>query len=83
MLVDPRTFNGTVGVAKAANWNSFSSVRNDFPDPDLVHELLVFSIRQNRYRLLTYPVFARHKLYIKALLNHREYDRKDWREKWP
>ena len=70
-------------VAKGADRNAFSSVREDFPDADLVQELLVFNIRQNRYRLITYPVFTRRKLYIKALLSHKEYDRKEWREKWP
>ena len=53
------------------------------PDADLVNGLLVFNIRQNRYRLIAYPVFSRHRLYIKALLSHKEYDRKNWVNKWP
>ena len=70
-------------TAKSADWDSFGAVREDFPDADLVDSLLVFNIRRNRYRLIVYPVFARRRLYIKALLSHKEYDRKDWKIKWP
>jgi mRNA interferase HigB len=70
-------------TAKSADWGNFASVRDDFPDADLVNGLLVFNIRQNRYRLIVYPVFARRRLYIKALLTHMEYDKKDWEKKWP
>ena len=43
----------------------------------------MFNIRHNRYRLIVYPAFSRRKLYVKALLSHKEYDRKDWETKWP
>lgn len=69
-------------VAKSADWGSFAAVREQYPDADLVNGLLVFNIRQNRFRLIVYPAFSRRKLYIKALLTHKEYDRKDWQTKW-
>jgi len=70
-------------VAKSAEWDSFAAVRKQFPDADLVNGLLIFHIRQNRLRLIVYPAFSRRKLYIKALLTHKEYDRKGWEIKWP
>jgi mRNA interferase HigB len=70
-------------LAKNAEWASFADVGETFPDADLVNGLLVFNIRHNRYRLIVYPVFSRRKLYIKALLTHAEYDRKDWEHQWP
>ena len=70
-------------TARRADWDGFGAVRKDFPDADLVESLLVFNIRHNRYRLIVYPAFSRRKLYIKALLSHKEYDRKDWETKWP
>ena len=69
--------------AKCADWPNFAAVRTAFPDADLVNGLLVFNIRHNRYRLIVYPVFSRRKLYIKALLTHREYETKDWKNQWP
>jgi mRNA interferase HigB len=70
-------------TARGADWPHLAAVRETFPDADMVNELLVFNIRQNRYRLIVYPVFSRRRLYIKALLAHKEYDRKDWENKWP
>jgi mRNA interferase HigB len=70
-------------TAKGSDWTGFAAVRQTFPDADLVNGLLVFNIRRNRYRLIVYPVFSRRKLYIKALLTHKEYDRKEWENKWP
>ena len=70
-------------AARAADWDSLRAVRNQFADADLVGNLLVFNIRRNRYRLIVYPAFSRRKLYVKALLDHKEYDRGDWKTKWP
>ncbi len=70
-------------AARKADWTRVTDVWDSVPDADYVEGLLVFNIRQNRYRLIVFPVFARRKLYIKALLSHKEYDRKDWQSKWP
>lgn len=70
-------------AAKNADWSTFAEVRATFPDADLVSGLLIFNIRHNRYRLIVYPVFPRRKLYIKALPIHKDYDRKEWENKWP
>ena len=70
-------------VARCADWACFAGVREHFPAADLVDGLLVFNVRRNRYRLIVYPVFSRRKLYVKALLNHKEYERGDRRNRWP
>ena len=70
-------------VARAADWPDFAALRGRFPDAGLVNGLLVFSIRHNRHRLIVYPVFSRRKLYVRALLTHREYETKDWKNQWP
>jgi mRNA interferase HigB len=69
-------------TAKNADWSELAEVRAQFPDADFVNGLPVFNIRHNRFRLIVLPVFSRRKLYIKALLNHKEYTRKDWKTKW-
>ncbi len=69
-------------TAKEADWDNFLAVQQTFKDADMVSGLLVFDIRRNRFRLIVYPVFSRRKLYIKALLTHKEYDRKNWVTKW-
>lgn len=70
-------------ASQSAEWRSLAEVRGTFADADLVGELLVFNIRHNRYRLIVYPSFRRLTLYIKALLDHKEYDKGDWKKRWP
>lgn len=57
---------------------NFSDLRNTFRSVDLVRERIVFDIRGNRYRLITFINFARQECYIKAVLTHNEYDKKHW-----
>jgi mRNA interferase HigB len=68
-------------VAHAAAWKSIADVRADFPAADQVGAVLIFNIRHNRYRLIAFVVYGKQKLYVKALLTHKEYDRKEWM-KW-
>jgi mRNA interferase HigB len=68
--------------ARAAAWRNLGHVRDDFPFADQVGSALVFNIRHNRYRLIAFVVYRKQKLYVKALLTHKEYDREDWK-KWP
>ena len=70
-------------IARGAQWTCFEDVHSTIADADFVNGLLVFNIRQNRFRLIVFPVFKRQTLYIKALLSHKAYDRKDWVNKWP
>ncbi len=68
-------------VARSANWEKLSDVRLQYPSADQVGSVLIFNIRHNRYRLITFAVFPKLKLYLKALLTHAEYDRGEWK-KW-
>ena len=69
-------------AAHMAAWRNLADVRDDFPSADQVGSTLVFNIRHNRYRLIAFVVYRKQKLYVKALLTHKEYDREDWK-KWP
>lgn len=68
-------------AARTASWQSLQDVRMSFPDADQVGAVLIFNIRGNRYRLIVTHTFPKNKLYVKALLTHKEYDRKEW-TKW-
>jgi len=68
-------------AARAARWESFDAVRADFPDADQTGSVLIFNIRHNRYRLIARVLYTKQKLYVKALLTHKEYDREEWK-KW-
>jgi mRNA interferase HigB len=68
-------------TAMAARWDNIQDIRQVFPDVDHVGQVLVFNIRHNRYRLIVTVFYPSRTIYMKALLTHREYDRKEWK-KW-
>jgi mRNA interferase HigB len=68
-------------TAMAARWDNIQDIRQVFPDADQVGQVLVFNIRHNRYRLIVTVFYPSRTIYMKALLTHREYDRKEWK-KW-
>lgn len=68
-------------VARKANWKSLQEVRRDFPAADQIGRVLIFNIKGNRYRLITRVSYATQRIFIKALLTHAGYDRKEWM-KW-
>jgi len=68
-------------VARSARWECLADVRRNYPSADQVGGVLIFNIRNGRYRLIATVVYRKQKLYVKALPTHKEYDRKEWM-KW-
>jgi mRNA interferase HigB len=68
-------------TAHRAHWRNLMDVRRDFPSADHVGHVLVFNILHNALRLITVEGFRGQRVYVKALLTHNEYDRKEWK-KW-
>jgi len=68
-------------VVKKAQWRGLHEVRAQYPSADQVGHALIFDVLGGNYRLITRPIYDRQRIYVKALLNHGEYDRKEWM-KW-
>lgn len=68
-------------TARKAEWRNLADVRRQFSSADQVGNLLVFNIRHNRYRLIVKVDFRTARVFVKALLTHKEYDREEWK-KW-
>jgi mRNA interferase HigB len=71
-------------TAVAGTWRSIREVRATFPQADAVAAagglvLTVFNIAGNKYRLITRIVYAYGRIYVRAVLTHREYDAGDWK----
>lgn len=69
----------------AANWSSLRDVRRVYPHADAVktklgHQVIVFNVAGNKYRLITAIHFNRGKLYILKLLTHAQYDKDQWKD---
>jgi mRNA interferase HigB len=65
-------------VTRRAEWQGLHEVRRDFPSADQVGSVLIFNVKGNRYRLITRVQYEGQRLYVKALLTHAEYNRKEW-----
>ncbi|HME10569.1 MAG TPA: type II toxin-antitoxin system HigB family toxin [Bryobacteraceae bacterium] len=68
-------------VARKAVWRGLHEVRGAYPSADQVGDVLIFNVLGGNFRLMTRVRYDLQRIYIKALLNRREYDRKEWM-KW-
>ena len=68
-------------VARGSDWGSLLDVRRNFPSADLVGMVLIFNILGNQLRLITVASWRSRRIYVKALLTHKQYDKKEWM-KW-
>jgi mRNA interferase HigB len=66
-------------VVTTRDFGSFAELREAFPSADAVNDLTVFNIGGNKYRLIASIHFHRHKVYVRHVLTHVEYDRGDWK----
>jgi mRNA interferase HigB len=65
-------------AARKAEWHGIREVRQDFPSADQVGEVLIFNVLGGNYRLIATVHYPTQRLFIKSLLTHKEYDRKEW-----
>ena len=69
-----------VSRSEAAEFASLAEVRAIFPSADQVGKRTVFNIGGNRVRLIVAIHYNRQRVYIRAVLTHREYDEGKWKE---
>ena len=70
-------------LAEHATWQHLVDVRHDWPSADLVGHFVACNIGGNKYRLIVYIDFAQHKVFIRHILTHSEYDKGVWkRDDW-
>jgi len=78
---DSRTsFESWYRIVKHTNFNSFAELRQTFPSADNVNDLTVFNIGGNKARLIAAIHYNTHRIYIRHILTHKEYDRGFWRK---
>lgn len=75
-----------VEVVETAQWQSLAEVRRTYPSADGVTVksggiVIVFNIRGNKYRLLTWISYRAQLITIIELLTHAEYDKNRWKQR--
>ncbi len=72
------SLNAWYKVAKAAEWQNFEGIRNSWRNSDKVGKFVVFDISHNKCRLISTVKYEWKMVYIREVLSHTEYDRKNW-----
>ncbi len=67
-------------LMKQGVFADFVELRAMFPSADQVGKLTVFNVGGNKVRLIAAIHYNRHKVYIRAVLTHAEYDEQRWKE---
>jgi mRNA interferase HigB len=67
-------------LTKRGVFADFAELRAVFSSADQVGKLTVFNVGGNKVRLIAAIHYNRHKVYIRAVLTHSEYDEQRWKE---
>ena len=67
-------------LIKSNRFTDFAAIRATFPAVDKVGSLHVVDIGGNKLRLIALVRYTTQKLFIRHVLDHREYDRGKWKE---
>jgi mRNA interferase HigB len=67
-----------LSIAKKATWRNLLDVKLTYASADSVGDFTVFNIKDNKYRLIVRIEYRLQIVFIKAVLNHPEYDKDNW-----
>lgn len=66
-------------LTRRARWRNLSEMRGCFPATDKVGDKFVFEVGGNKLRLIAAVHFNVGKVFSRAVLTHRQYDRGGWK----
>lgn len=66
----------------AAKWENFPAIKRTFNTVDWYEGAIIFDIKGNKIRLIAVCRFELGRLYIHKVMNHEEYDRGAWKERY-
>jgi mRNA interferase HigB len=67
-------------AVKSCEWTSFADVRRTYATADAVGNKVVFDIGGNKYRLIAVIDYEGHKVFVRHVLDHKEYDKGLWKK---
>jgi mRNA interferase HigB len=68
-------------ICEKSNFDNLAALKQAFRLADKVGKFVVFNIGGHKFRLIAIVHFKYHKVYIRAVLSHKEYDKDHWKEK--
>lgn len=73
------SLDGWYRVMKRNRFSNFSDLRRVFRSVDKVADYYVFNIGGNKLRLITNIHFKFQRVFVRAILTHKEYDENRWK----
>lgn len=64
---------------RQAKWQCFADVKQRFNSCDQVGSKTVFNVGGNHYRVIAFIDYERQRVYIRAVLSHKDYDKGNWK----
>lgn len=74
------SLNGWYQIISKNSFNNFAELKKIFGSVDKVNSLYVFDIGGNKVRLIVSIHFNRQRVYIRHVLNHKDYDKGLWKK---
>jgi mRNA interferase HigB len=66
-------------VTASCKWRSFAELRQVFASADWLNPYVAFNIAGNKHRLIAEINFRSQTLFIRRIMNHREYSQGKWK----
>lgn len=66
-------------LTKRACWRNYAEVKACFPAVDKVADKYVFDVGGNKLRLIAAIHFNAGRVFVRAVLTHKAYDKGDWK----
>lgn len=63
-----------------AKWANFAEVKDTYNSVDKYENKIIFDVGGNKYRVIAVIDFKAHKVFIRAVLDHKEYDEGKWKD---
>jgi mRNA interferase HigB len=66
-------------AVRRVTWENFADVRATFNSVDVYQRCHIFNVGGNKYRVIAAIHFNTHKVFIRQVLTHAEYDKGKWK----
>jgi len=66
-------------ICDKTDFENFAHLKTAFGSIDKVGKLTVFDVGGNKWRLITIINYTTHKIYVRDVLTHDQYDRSFWK----
>lgn len=66
-------------ITADADWKTFADVRKTFRRADVYGTCTIFDVGNNKYRLIAWVSYKTHKVFIRSVMTHAEYDKDKWK----